>query len=158
MLLIDKNSDFLDYKKEAVVTTPLSEKKLSTTKNITISDEVHKHTEKITTREEIVKIADKFHKHTEKIKTNEEVEKGPELLEDMKEAVVIIRRKDSEKFEGQSEGSTGFFNLNHELKKETFLHLNQTSIKTFMKRTLKVHTWNRIKRFFTVLFYRVKPI
>ena len=34
--------------------------------------------------------------------------------------------------------------------KENFLHLNQTSIKTFMKRILKFKTWDRIKKFLTV--------
>ena len=39
-------------------------------------------------------------------------------MEDIKEAVVTIRRKDSDKFEGHSKGSTGWFNLDHELKKK----------------------------------------
>ena len=38
----------------------------------------------------------------------------------MKEAVVIIRRKDSNKFEGQSKGSTDWFNLDHEFLKGNF--------------------------------------
>ena len=33
--------------------------------------------------------------------TNKDVDKGTEKLENMKEAVVIIRRTDSDKFEGQ---------------------------------------------------------
>ena len=32
----------------------------------------------------------------------------------MKEALVTIRRKDSDKFEGQYKLSTGWFNLDHE--------------------------------------------
>ena len=32
----------------------------------------------------------------------------------MKEAVVKIRNKDLDNFEGQSKGSTGWFNLDHE--------------------------------------------
>ena len=35
----------------------------------------------------------------------------------MKEAVVTIRRKDSDKFEGRSKGSTGWFNLDNEFLK-----------------------------------------
>ena len=47
----------------------------------------------------------------------------------MKEAVVTIRMKDSDKFEGQSKGSTGWFNLDHDF----FLNLNQNSIKLYKK-------------------------
>ena len=38
---------------------------------------------------------------------NEEVDKGSKKLEDTKEAVATIHSKDSDKFEGQSKGSTG---------------------------------------------------
>ena len=51
-------------KKEAVVTTPLSEKKSLTTEKVTTSDDVHKRTENITTSEEIVKDTDEVHKRT----------------------------------------------------------------------------------------------
>ena len=61
---------------------------------------------------------------TEKVTTSEEVEKVTEKLEDMKEAVVTICRKDSNKFEGHFKVSTGLFNLDHEFLKENFLHLN----------------------------------
>ena len=71
MLLVDKDSNVLDYKKEAVVMTPFSEKKSFT----------------------------------------RDVDKGTEELEDMKESVFTIRRKDSDKFEGQSKGSIGWFNI-----------------------------------------------
>ena len=64
----------MDDKKEAVVTTPFSEKK------------------------SLIK----------------DVEKGTSELEDMKEAVITIRRKYSDKFEGQYKGSTGWFNLDSE--------------------------------------------
>ena len=53
----------------------------------------------------------------------------------------------TDKFEGQSKGSTGYFNLDIEYLKRKILHLNQTSIKTFMKRILKVNIWNLIKGF-----------
>ena len=47
----------------------------------------------------------------------------------MKEAVITTRRKDLDNFEGQSKGSTVWFNIDHEFKKKIyFLHLNQTSI------------------------------
>ena len=39
----------------------------------------------------------------------------------MKEAVVTMRRKDSYQFEGQSKGSTGWFNIDHEVLKRKFL-------------------------------------
>ena len=105
MLLVDKYTNVLDDKKEAVVTTPLSEKKLLTNENFTTREEAHKRTENITKIEEAVKGNDEVHKLTDNIKTNEEVEKGTGKLEDMKDAVVTIRRKDSDKFEVQSKGS-----------------------------------------------------
>ena len=83
-----------------MVTIPSLEKKLLTTEKVTTSYEVHKLTEKITTSEEVVKGADKVHKNTKSITTNEEVDKGTEKLEDMKEVVVTIRGKYSDKFEG----------------------------------------------------------
>ena len=76
MSLVEKDSNVLDNKKVAVVTTPLSEKK-SLTKDF---------------------------------------DKGTEELEDTKQAVVTIRSEDSDKFEGQSKGSTGWFNIDSEFK------------------------------------------
>ena len=76
-----------------MVTTSFSEKKVFKTEKVTTSDDVHKC--------------------TEKIPTSEEVDKRSEDFEDMKEAVVTIRSKYSDKFEGQSKGSTGWFNLDH---------------------------------------------
>ena len=115
--------------------TSFSEKKLLTTEKVTTSGDVHKRTEQITTHEEAVKGSDEIHKCTEKITTHKEVDKGTEKLEYMKESVVTIRRKDSDKFEGLSKGSTRWFNLDHEFKKkESFLHLNRTSIIFFTKR------------------------
>ena len=96
-----------------MVTTPLSEKKLLTTETVTTSDEVQKRTEEFTTIEEVVKGTDDVHKLTENITTYEEVDKGTEKLEYIKESVVTIRRKDSDNFESQSKGSTGWFNLDH---------------------------------------------
>ena len=58
--------------------TLLLEKKSLTTERVTISDEVHTCTEKITTIEEVVKGTDEVHKRTEKNTTNEEVDKGTE--------------------------------------------------------------------------------
>ena len=115
MSLVDKYTNVLDDKKQAVVTTPFSEKKLLTNEKVTTSDEVHKRNDNITTSEEVVKGTDEVHRRTENITTNEEVYKGTGKLEDTKEAVVKIHRKDSDKFEGRSKGSTGWFNLDHEL-------------------------------------------
>ena len=42
------------------------------------------------------------------------LKKGTKKLENMKEAVVTIRRKDSDKFEDKSKGSIGWFNIYHE--------------------------------------------
>ena len=43
---------------------------------------------------------------TEKKQLTKDVDKGTDELEDMIEAAVIINRKDLDKFEGQSKGST----------------------------------------------------
>ena len=113
ILSVEKDTNVLDDNKEAMVTTTLSEKKLLTTEKFTTSDEVHKRTEKITTSEEIDKGFYEVYKRTEKIKISEEVDKDSEKLENMKEAVVTIRRKDYNKFESQSKLYTGWFKLDH---------------------------------------------
>ena len=130
MSSVDKDTNVLDNKKEAVVPTPLTEKKVLTNEKVATSDEVNKRTEKITTSEEVVKGNDEVHKRNENITTNEEVDKDNEKLEDTKEVVVTICKKDSDKFVGQSKGYTGWFNIDHELKKEKFPHLNHNYIKT----------------------------
>ena len=61
---VDKYTNVLDDEKEAVVTTPLSEKESLTTEKVTTSHEVQKRTEKITTSEDIVKGNDEVHKRT----------------------------------------------------------------------------------------------
>ena len=53
-----------------MVTTLLSEKKLLTAGRDTVIDEVKKCTDNITTIEEVVKVTDEAHKHTEKITIN----------------------------------------------------------------------------------------
>ena len=78
MLSVDKDTNVLDDKKEAVVTTPLPEKKLFTTENVTTSDGVHKLTENIITNEKVVKGTDEVHKSTDNITTSEEVDKVSE--------------------------------------------------------------------------------
>ena len=78
MLLVSKDTNVLVNKKEAVVTTPLSEKKLLKIQKVKTSEEVHKRTENITTSEEIDKGYGEVHKRTEKITTSEEVDKGSE--------------------------------------------------------------------------------
>ena len=49
MLSVDKDTNALVDKKEAVVMTPMSEKKLIITEKVTTSDEVHKRTDNIKT-------------------------------------------------------------------------------------------------------------
>ena len=88
-----------------------------TTEIVTTSDDVHRCTDKFKTSYEVVKGTDKVQKCNENIRIKEDVQKGTEKLEDMKKAVVKIRRKDSDKFEGQSNGSSGWFNIDSELKK-----------------------------------------
>ena len=94
MSSVYKDTNVLDYKREAVVTTPFSQKRLFITEKVTTSDKVHKRTENITRSEEIDKGTDEVQKLTDKIATNQEVDKGTEKLEDIKESVVTIRRKD----------------------------------------------------------------
>ena len=52
---------------------------------------------------------------SEKVTTSEEVEKCNKNLDYMKVEVVKTRRKDLDNFEGQSKGSRGRFNLDHDL-------------------------------------------
>ena len=134
MLSVDKDTIVLDDKKEAVVTTPLSEKKLLTIEKVTKNDEVHKRTEDITASEEVVKGTDEVQNCTEQITTKEEVDKGTERLEYMKEAVVTIRRKDSDKYEGQSKRYTGWFNLDHEFQKINICTLEPEFYKNSIKK------------------------
>ena len=54
MSLVDKDTNVLDDKKQAVVTTSFSEKKVLTTEKVTTSDDVHKRTDKIKTNQEVV--------------------------------------------------------------------------------------------------------
>ena len=51
---------------------------------------------------------------TEKKLLAKDVDKGTGKLEDMKGAVVTIRKKDVYKFESQYKGSTGWFKLDSE--------------------------------------------
>ena len=44
---------------------------------------------------------------SEKVTPSEEVDKGTKKLDDMEEAVVTIRRKDLDSFDGHSKVSTG---------------------------------------------------
>ena len=67
MLSVNKYINVLEDKKEAVVTTPLSKKKLLTTETVTTSDEVHNRTEKFTTSEQAVKGNNEVHKLTDNI-------------------------------------------------------------------------------------------
>ena len=56
----------------------------------------------------------------------------------MEEAVVTIRGKCSDKFEGQSKGSTKWFNLDHEFFLIKISTLEPDFYKEFMKIILKV--------------------
>ena len=57
---------------------------------------------------------------TGKVTTSDDIDKGTKTFDDMKEAVVTIRRNYSDNFEGQSKGSTGWFNLDHKFLKRKF--------------------------------------
>ena len=81
---------------------------------------MHKRTENVTPSEEVVKGTDEVHKLTENIISNEEFDNCAEKLENMKEAVVTIRIKDSEIFESQYKGSTVWFSLDNYFLREYF--------------------------------------
>ena len=70
---------------------------------------------------------------TEKVTTSEEDDKGTRMLDYMKEAVVAIRRKYFDHFEGQYKGLIGRFNLDCGFLKNIFLHLNRTSKNIYEK-------------------------
>ena len=106
MSSVDKSSNILGDRKEEVVTTPLLDKK-SSTKDVD---------------EDTYALVDK--PFWEKKSPTKDVGKGTYEWEDMKKAVVTIRRKGLDKFEGQSKGSTGRFKLDSGLKKTTFSTIN----------------------------------
>ena len=57
---------------------------------------------------------------TEKVTRSEEVDKDTKKSDDMKEAVVTIRRKYSYNFEVQSNGFTCWFNIDHKFLRRKF--------------------------------------
>ena len=67
ILLVDKDTNVLNHKKEAVITTIFSWKKVLKTDRFTTNYDVHKRNEKISTREEIDKGSYEVHKRTEKL-------------------------------------------------------------------------------------------
>ena len=81
-----------------------------------------------------------------KVKPSEKVDKGSKILDKMKKVVVIICRKYLDNFEGQSKGSTGWFNLYHEFKKINNSTLEPEFYSMILKRTLKVNILKCIKR------------
>ena len=98
-----------------MVTTPLSEKKYST-------KDVEKGTDKL---------ADML--LMEKKYSTKDVDKVTDEFADMKQAVNIIRSKGLYQFEGQSIGSKGWFKLDIEFLKTTFLNAIQSSINNCLK-------------------------
>ena len=89
----DKVGNILGDRKEEVFTTPLSEKKSPT-------KDVDKGTDEL---EDMPLI--------EKKSLTKDFDKGTDELADMKKAVVTIRRKGLDQFEGQSKGSKGCFKI-----------------------------------------------
>ena len=68
---------------------------------------------------------------SEKKSSTKDVDKGSNELEDMKKAVVTIRGKGLDKFEGRSKGSTGWFKIDSGVLKKYFPPFIQNSIKPF---------------------------
>ena len=104
MSSVDKVSNFLGDRKEEVVTTLLLENK-SSTKYFDEGDDELSDT-LLLEREYLTK----------------DFDKGTDELADMKKAVVKIRRKGLDKFEGQSKGSTGPFKLDSGFFKNRILY------------------------------------
>ena len=138
----------MDDKKEAVAMTPLSDHKFLITEKVTTIYEVQKRTEKFTTSEEAIKGTDEINKQTENITATKDVDKGTEKLEDMKEAVVKIRGKDSDKFEGHYKGSTGWFNLNSEFFLKKYFYNLTRLLNNLSEKDIKVQDTEPYKQFF----------
>ena len=113
MSSVEKYSNVLGDKKEAVFTTPLSEKKSLT-----------KYVDKVT-----------------------------EELEDMKEAVITIHRKDSDNFEGRYKGSTGWFNLDSLILKRKFSTIEPDFYKNLYENYIEGQDMEPYRTFF-VPFYK----
>ena len=88
---------------------------------------------------------------SEKVTPSEGVEKETKLWNDMEEPVHTIHRKGLDKFQGQSTASTGWFNLDHEWLKRTFLHLNRVSIKNLFENNIEGQDIKTYKNFVLLL-------
>ena len=88
-----------------------------------------------------------------RIKKNEDVDKGTEKLEDMKEAVVTIRRNASYTFEGQYKGYTGWFNLDSEFLKRKCSSLEPDSHKKLYEKDVEGQDTEQYKTFFVPFYY-----
>ena len=67
----------------------------------------------------------------------------------MKKAVVTIRRKDSDKFEGQSKGYIGWFNLDHEFLKIKSSTIEPDFYKNLYEKDIGALDMEPYKAFFT---------
>ena len=65
-------------------------------------------------KKRVTKLTKKEVLTSKKVTPSEEVEKGTKHLDDMKEEMITIRRKDFNNFEGQSIGSACWFNIDNE--------------------------------------------
>ena len=75
----------------------------------------------------------------EKVTPSEEFEKGTNILNDMEEPVVTIRRKDLDNFEGKYKVSTDWFNLHHEWLKRKFSTLELEFYKNLFEKDIQVN-------------------
>ena len=82
-----------------------------------------------------------------KVTPSEEFEKGTKKLDDMKEAVVTIRGKDSDNFKAQSKKSTSWFNLKHKFFKRKFLTLEPDFYKNIYERDIESQDMEPYKTF-----------
>ena len=71
----------------------------------------------------------------------------------MKDAVVTIRGKDSDQFEGQSKGYTGWFNIDHDFKKRKISTLEPDLYKNLYEKDIEGQAMEPYKTFFVLFDY-----
>ena len=74
---------------------------------------------------------------SKKKSSTKDVEKGTDELEDIKNAVVAIRRKGLDKIEVRSKGSTGWFKLDSGVLKTTFSTIHSELYKKHFEKDIE---------------------
>ena len=84
---------------------------------------------------------------SEKVTTSEEVDKGINIFDNMNDALVMVRRKYLDDFEGQYKGSTGWFNPDHEFFKRKFSTLEPDFYYIFYQKDIECQDMEPYKTF-----------